>query len=288
MVLKKSRFPENGELVMATVVDVNPTHAYLLLDDYRGLDGDKPGRENLNVTDAIRYNAMAYMHISELANHWIKNIRDFVKEGQKLVVKVLKVDPRKGHIDLSRRRVSGQGKKETVKQWKQANKAEGLLKLIAEKFHVSLKEIYEKLGFPLEEAYGAIWSAFEDIKEQGIDAIMDLEFVEEVEDEWLEELEKIVEQNVDIPVVNIIGEFELVSYAPDGVSVIKKAIEAGKKIKPPKDSNITLEFQLLASPRYRMELIASDYQTAEIYLKKVESKILSTIKKLGGEGSFIR
>ncbi|MFX0098307.1 MAG: translation initiation factor IF-2 subunit alpha [Candidatus Hodarchaeota archaeon] len=288
MVQYKNPLPEPGELVMCTVIDVQRTHVYLILDGYRGPEVDKHDRDSLNVPDEIRYNAMAYMHISEVANHWIKNIRDFIKEGQKVVCKVLKVDEYKGHIDLSKRRVSDRDKKETIKVWKQANKADGILHLLAEKFNWTLDETYEKVGYPLADDYSDIWSAFEDIKESGIDAIMDLEFVEALDESVLQELEKLVEQNVEISSVRIVGEFELTSYAPNGVEIIKESIAAGNNIDQDDENPVTLSFQLLASPRYRMELEAADYQTAELALKKVESNVLKTIKKLGGEGSFTR
>lgn len=288
MVRKREAFPEEGELIMATVVDVQQTHAYLILDDYRGLPGEKQGRSSLNVTKEIRNNAMAYMHISELANHWIKNIRDFVKEGQKMVCRVLKVDPRKGHIDVSKRRVSGKEKKQKIMHWKQANKAEGLLKILSIRFEITLQDVYDKLGFPLEDVYGEIWSAFEDIKEHGIEAIMDLDFIEEIDEEWLEELEKIVQQYVEIRTVNIVGELELISYDPAGVELIKKAISSGRKQKPPKGEKVSLDFQLITPPRYRLEIEAGNYQVAETYLKKVTDKIISTIESSNGTGTFTR
>ena len=287
MVIKKQRLPEIGELVMCTVVEVNPTHVYLLLDDYRGLEGGSANR--FPVDESIRNNALAYMHISEIANHWIKNIRDYIKLGQKLVCKVLKVDKRKGHIDLSKRRVSGQEKKIKVQQWKRANKAEGLLRVLGEKVGVELDEVYDKMGYTLDEVYGGdIWAAFEDIKEQGIDAIMDLEFVEEIDDEWLETLEMLVESNVVIQTVCIVGEFEVMSYEPNGVEIIKKAFEGAKKLRIPKDSQIEMTFQLLASPRYRIELTAADYTTAEKFMDKVEKKVVDYIEKHDGVATFTR
>lgn len=288
MVRNKEKLPEPGEMVMCTVVDVQRTHVYLILDGYGGPEVNKHDRDSLNVPDEIRYNAMAYMHISEVANHWIKNIRDFIKEGQKIVCKVLKVDPYKGHIDLSKRRVSDRDKKETIKAWKQANKADGILRLLAEKFDWTSDDAYEKIGFPLAEYYSEIWSAFEDIKESGIEAIMDLEFVENLDEKVLEELEKLVEQNVEISSVKIIGEFELTSFEPNGVEIIKKAIAAAENIEQDEENPVSLSFQLLASPRYRMELEAADYQAAEYMLKKVESAVIDTIKDLGGDGIFTR
>ncbi len=286
MVRKKNAMPEMGELVLATVVEVSPTHVYLILDDYRGYGPGRDGinREGFNVHPSIKNNAIAYMHVSEVANFWIKQIRDFIREGQKHVLKVLKID--KGMVWVSKRRVSGQEAKKKLAESKRSNKAEGLLTLLADHLKVDKEVIYEKVGFVLDDAYGGdLWSSFEDIKEQGLKAIADLHF--EVDEAWLKELEKIVLQNVEIPVVNITGEFELVSYEPNGVEVIKEALAAGLSVLPQDDSMTTLEFQVLAPPRYRMEIVAPDYQTAEALLKKVETKILKVIKK-GGTGTFTR
>jgi translation initiation factor 2 subunit 1 len=294
-VRKNKALPDLGELVMCTVVQVNPTHVYLLLDDYKG---ERQGRETetldrskLNVPDSIKYNAIAYMHISEVANHWIKNIREFVREGQKEVCKVLKMDPKKGQIDLSKRRVSQQEKREKLKQWKRSNKAEGLLHLLAERLQVPLEDLFQKIAFPLDDAYGDdLWAAFEDIKEQGIQSIMDLPFAKEVPEEWLKELESLIQDSVSIPSVHIIGEFELSSYAPNGVEVIKEAITAGQSVLSEMDDEETykLSIQTIAPPRYRMEIEAPDYQTAEVFLEKIESKVLKTVKKSGGNGTFKR
>jgi translation initiation factor 2 subunit 1 len=286
MVRKKNQLPEVGELVMCTVVEVNPSHVYLILDDYKGAGPGKDGisRDGFNANPNIKDNAIAYMHVSEVANFWIKQIRDFIREGQKQVLKVLKLD--KGMVWVSKRRVSGQEQKKKITQWKRSNKAEGLLNLVAERVKSNLDTFYEKIGFPLDEAYGGdLWAAFEDIKEQGIATIADIEM--DVDEAWLKELDTVVQANVDIPVVNIVGEFELISYEPNGVEIIKEALLAGEGCKGPKEISAKLSVQVLAPPRYRLEVEAPDYLTAESLLKKVETKVLKTIKK-GGVGTFTR
>ncbi len=286
MVRKKNPMPEIGELVLCTVVEVSPTHVYLIMDDYRGYGPGRDGinREGFNVHPSIKNNAIAYMHVSEVANFWIKQIRDFIREGQKHVLKVLKID--KGMAWVSKRRVSGQEAKKKLSESKRSNKAEGLLNLLADRLKVERDAITEKIGFVLDDAYGGdLWAAFEDIKEQGLDAVADLNFT--VDESWLKELEKIVQQSVDIPVVNITGEFDLVSYEPNGVEVVKEALAAGESVLNQKDPTTSLSFQVLAPPRYRLEVIAPDYQTAEGILKKVEAKVLKVIKK-GGTGTFTR
>ena len=91
MLLRKAGFPEDSELVICTVTKINPGSVFVNIDEY-----DRSG----------------LIHISEISPGRIRNIRDYVKEGKKVVCKVLHVDSNKGHIDLSLRRVSdGQRKR---------------------------------------------------------------------------------------------------------------------------------------------------------------------------------
>ena len=83
--------PARNELVVATVREVMGHGAYVSLDEY--------GKTR------------AYVHISELSRTWVKNIRVHVREGQRIVAKVLRIDPSKRQIDLSIKRVPEQMKK---------------------------------------------------------------------------------------------------------------------------------------------------------------------------------
>jgi polyribonucleotide nucleotidyltransferase len=42
------------------------------------------------------------LHVSEIANHRVKDVRDELKEGEQLMVKVINIDPT-GKIRLSRK-----------------------------------------------------------------------------------------------------------------------------------------------------------------------------------------
>ena len=85
MTERKPEYPEVGDLVIATIETVVTYGVYANLDEY---------------------NKRGLLHISEISSSWIRNIRDFVREGQKVVLKVLRVSLEKGHIDLSLRRVT--------------------------------------------------------------------------------------------------------------------------------------------------------------------------------------
>src|SRR5271157_5580553 len=117
MAERKPDWPEAGDLVIATIETVTDYGAYAKLDEYdqRGL-----------------------LHVSEISSSWIRNIRDFVREGQKIVLKVLRIDTEKGHIDLSLRRVTKRERIEKIMFWKKERKAEALLRDIAEKTRMPL------------------------------------------------------------------------------------------------------------------------------------------------------
>jgi translation initiation factor 2 subunit 1 len=68
---RKPEYPEIGDLIIATIETVTDYGAYAKLDEY---------------------NKRGLLHVSEISSSWIRNIRDFVREGQKMVLKVLRVD----------------------------------------------------------------------------------------------------------------------------------------------------------------------------------------------------
>ena len=62
--------PDEGELVVCTVTEVKQNGAYVTLDEYDGING--------------------FIFIGEVASGWIKNIRGYVRDGQRLICKVLR------------------------------------------------------------------------------------------------------------------------------------------------------------------------------------------------------
>ncbi len=86
MAQKKQGFPEENEIVLCTVKKILPHGIFVSLDEYKSQEG--------------------LIHISEISPGRVRNIRDFVKEGKRIVCKILRVNKEKNHIDLSLRRVN--------------------------------------------------------------------------------------------------------------------------------------------------------------------------------------
>lgn len=260
MVRKKDPYPSDGDLVICTVTKVFSHGAFAKLDEY----GDKEG----------------FIHISEVASIWVKNIRDYVREGQKTVAKVLSIDRSKGHIDLSVRRVGDTQRTNKTQEWKRVQKADKLLEIVAGEIGKSLDKAYEEVGFILEEKYGETYAGLEEILIEGDAALKG------VPKEWWPALEKTAKENIVLPTVEIEGILKLHSISGAGVIIIKDALV--EALKTPKEKEIKLDISYVSPPNYKIRVTAPDYKTAEDIMKKSADKAISYIEGHGGKGMFIR
>jgi translation initiation factor 2 subunit 1 len=260
MALKKPDWPEVGDLVIATVEEVTDFGAYAKLDEY-----DKKG----------------LLHISEISSSWIRNIRDFIREGQKVVLKVLRVDTEKGHIDLSLRRVTKRERIEKIMFWKRERKAETLLRSLSEKTGLPLEEVYEKAGAPMEKEYG-LYEGFEKVVREGIGALTKIGIPEDIATVIVE----IAKERMHVPMVKVKGVVELRTANPKGVEIIKEVFLNAKKTEKSREAK--LRFYVIAAPKYCIEVMAENYKNAEAVLQRVSENIISNIDKAGGQGLFRR
>jgi translation initiation factor 2 subunit 1 len=260
MAFKKPDWPEIGDLVIATVEEVTDFGAYVKLDEY-----DKKG----------------LLHISEISSSWIRNIRDFIREGQKVVLKVLRVDAEKGHIDLSLRRVTKRERIEKIMVWKTDRKAETLLRSVAEKTGLTFEEVCEKAGAPMEKEYG-LYEGFEKVVKDGASALTKIGIPEDLATVIVE----IAKERMHVPMVKVKGVVELRTTNPEGVKIIKEAFLNAKKAEKSREGKV--RFYVIAAPKYCIEVMAENYKNAEAVLQRVSENIISNIDKAGGQGLFRR
>jgi translation initiation factor 2 alpha subunit (eIF-2alpha) len=155
-----------------------------------------------------------------------RNIRDFVRERQKVVLKVLRVDVEKGHIDLSLRRVTKREKIEKILSWKRERKAEALLRRVAEKAGLSVEDVYEKAGALIDKECG-LYEGFEKAAKEGVEVLTKIGVPEELAEVFVE----VVRERIRVPMVKIKGVVELRCFRPDGVKIIKEAFLNAKKLR---------------------------------------------------------
>ena len=247
--------------MIGTVDKIVSYGAYIILDEY--------GKEGL-------------LHISEVSSGWVRNIRSFMHEGQKLVLKVLRVDPEKRHIDLSLRRVTKREKREKILLWKRERRAEGLLRTAAETLGMPFNELYETVARPLEDKFGEVYGGLEQVAREGVNVLLSLGVPENVANVVAE----IVRERIRIPLVKIKGILELRCTKPNGVILIREALMKAQQVDRGPGTNIRI--YVVAPPRYCVEVSAEDYKEAESVLRRAAEAALESIKMAGGEGSFRR
>ena len=256
----KPEWPESGDLVIATIESVMDYGAYANLDEYK-----KRG----------------FLHISEISSARIRNVRDFIREKQKMVLKVIHVNLEKGHIDLSLRRVTKRERIEKTKAWKKERKGEALLRAVADKVGLPLEEVYQKAGRILEEKDG-LYEGFEKALKDGPEALTKLEIPEDIAKAFAE----IANERIRIKMVKVRGVLEIRCMKPNGVKCIQEAFAGAKK--SVKAKNAKIEFYVIAAPKYSVEVSADNWKRAEELLDEVSQCVITNITGVGGHGSFNR
>ncbi|MFX1304708.1 MAG: translation initiation factor IF-2 subunit alpha [Promethearchaeota archaeon] len=272
MVKSRNKFPREGEFVVAKVKEIQHQYVYVDLIDYEGLDSEECAR--------------GMIHISEISSRWIKNIRNYVRIGQRIVLRVLRVDTNKGHVDLSLRRVNSAQKENRLKEWKYAVKFENLLQFLTETdgIDITLDKAYELIGFPVLEYFNTYQEAIEGLKENGEEL---LSKVDNVSDEVKGALLKIIDENVKISTVSISGKIKLSFNSENGVEQIKESLlDALKIIEHKETRNINIHY--IAAPFYRLEVVSKDYLDAENILSDALEVIEQNSEKYNGSFEFIR
>ena len=252
----KPEWPEFGELAIATIDSVMDYGAYANLDEYK---------------------RRGFLHISEISSARIRNVRDFVRENQKMVLKVLRVDVEKGHIDLSLRRVTKRERIEKIKAYKKDRKGETLLHAVAEKAGLPLHEVYQKAGSILEEKYG-LYEGFEIAVKEGSEALTKLDISEDL----ARIIVQVAQERIRIKMVKVKGVLEVRCMKPNGVKCIQNAFISSKESHEAKD--VKIEFAVIAAPRYSVEVSADNWKRAEEFLEKVSESVVKNITKAGGQG----
>jgi len=256
----KKEYPEEGELVVGTVIKVQNFGAFVKLDEY-------PNREG-------------FIHIAEIATGWVKRIRNHIKEKQKVVCKVMNIDTEKDHVDLSLKRVNEHQKRDKIQEWKNSQKSEKLLEMVAKQIGKTVEQCYKEFANDLIKKYGTLYTAFEE-------SAYDPETLTKdgFKGEWIKDFMEVAKTSISIPFVDIKGYINLTSWLPDGISHIKNVLSEAEKSEY---EDVEIKVKYIGAPQYIITVKAPDYKIAEDELKKTVEKIKTSIKKYNGDCEFHR
>ncbi|QQG40235.1 MAG: S1 RNA-binding domain-containing protein [Candidatus Aenigmatarchaeota archaeon] len=253
MVFRRNRFPQTSEIVIGTVKAVNPYSVFVRLDEYP---------------------AEGMVHVSEVARKWVRDIRTFAKEGGKVVCVVMGVDEQKGHLALSMKRVSDGEKNRRLQEWKRDQKGEKLLEKVGEKKGLKLNEVYESVGFDIQDAFRDMLEAFE-TAQKDVTLLERKGFTKE----WVSVLREIADENLEIKEKEIRGVLEAKLYTPDAIDTLKRAFgDAAKK------HGVSIRY--VSAPRYSITFTTADPKKGDKLVNGAAEEIMKAVRSQGGEASF--
>jgi translation initiation factor 2 subunit 1 len=254
--------PDEGELVLATVTEISPHGVYVTLDEYGRLP--------------------AFLHISEIATGWVRDIERYAKPGQKIVLKVIRINKTRKEIDLSLRQVSGEERKEKIIEVKKTEKAKSITEAMKKTLSLDDQSM-SKLEDMLLDHYDSLYDAFDDIARRGKKAIQRIEGLPENQ---AQALETISAEKITIPIVEVRGVMDIRVKSPDGIEVIRGALRNVEDSKS--SSGVQVRTTYLGTPKYRLTVKAENYKVAERALQNAREKIQTAVEKSHGKFSFTR
>ena len=218
-----------------------------------------------------------FLHVSEIAHGWVRNINKFVKEGEKKVLLVKNIREGRGEIDLSLKQISREQQKRKLLDVKRFEKGKNIIKNIQEKAKLSNNDV-EKLEDDILSKYDSIYDGVIDIARHGINVFNDLKLPKKTLD-IIEE----VSTKIRLPSVEIRGIFELTDNNSNGIENIRNSLQGFEKV----DHN-GVKILYVGAPKYRISVIASDFKSAEKTLKPILEDIQKKIEKNKGSFKFTR
>ncbi len=247
--IKKKGLPEEDELVLCTVKTLLPHCAFVTLDEYESLEG--------------------MLHISEVSLRGVKNIKDHLSEGKKLVCKVLRVSD-KGEVDVSLKRVK---KIEMKRKLNEERISKRLYKLIEHAIKkAKLKVKVDLIVAKLIDEFGSLANLYEELRNKGVLVLKETKISPDVR----KVLEKSFNELLEQISVSIKRELLITSDAGDGISLIKKLLSS---VKDGEDYSVKIIY--LGSPRYSFKITSKNYKIAENAFSKIYEDLTEKAKKLG-------
>jgi translation initiation factor 2 subunit 1 len=250
-------WPEEGELVVCSVKSVKENGAYLNLDSY-------PEREG-------------FVFIGEIATGWVRNIRAHVREGQRVVAKVIGIKRERDSVNLSIKSVSEERRRDALQSWKNEQRASQIMRVAAERIGWDGGKT-TAVSEEMKEAFGSLYGALEEC------AITESALEESgFEGAWIAVVTELAIENIVPPFVEIRGLFEIKVWGPEGVDAISGALQAAEDCADGEDE-VTLTCHYDGAPNYRVDIKAPDYPSAEAVWEAAQE---AASKKIGSvEGSI--
>jgi len=203
-------------------------------------------------------------------------INRLLEIGKEEILKVIKVDKKKGFIDLSKKQVNEEEKEQCKLRYAKSKQVEVIAKMLSIHTDTPIGTVYKKVIWPLYENHDHALDALKEIL-QGETTILDgLKIENNIKDELL----KIIKERLAIQPFKIRADFKLICNQFEGIEAIKKALLCGEK---KSTEEIKIKFNMIGSPLYECSLITKNKKEGIEMMNQALNEVKKSIEKSKGE-----
>jgi translation initiation factor 2 subunit 1 len=242
--IKDLRLPQKDELVVGEVKKVLNYGAFCSLLEYPGVDG--------------------FLHVSEVASKWIRNIGEYIRENQRVVIKVINVDPGKNVVDVSLRRVNENERKQVLEFFDSNQKAERMIGVASKKTKI---DVPANIVQEILKSYSSVYDFAYDVYEKGEAIAEKVGMPKKLATAYFE----LVQISMKPSKVTVKAEIKAISMKPKGVEDIRAVLSdaEGDSIK------------YLGAPRYMAVIEDESFKQANKRMTALLSSMEKKAKPLG-------
>jgi len=248
--MRKSGKPRKGELVICRIKKIHPNSVF---------------------AELIEYRTTGMIHVSEVAKKWVRDIREFLKENQYVVCRVMGTEDHT--IALSVKRVHKDEANRKLNEFKRERRAEKMFEQAAKSLKKNLEQAYQEIGYTLLEEFGSLIKVFEAALKNP-----DLLVRKRVPKAWREALIQVAQKSYIEKIYTVKAKLNLISYKSNGIilikNILKKAADAG------------FDVRYISAPNYEIMGKGKNYKEIESRLQEMGAALIKEIERSGGEGSF--
>jgi len=250
---KKKGFPKRDELVICTVKRINPHSAFVDLDDYDNVKG--------------------MIHISEVALRGVKNIKNHLSIGKKVVCKMLYI--KDNVVDVSLKRVNSGARKQKLNDVRSESRFYHLVEHACKE--AGKPKLTDKVVLLFVDKYGSILNAYEALRDKGLKFLDGISLPDKVGPVIRSNFQSLLKQLV----VKIRRTMSLTSSEGDGVVCIKRLLAD-----TPTPKNVSLSLSYKGSGDFTIVIEAMNYKIAEDFFDKLSDELIAKGRSDGVMVSF--
>ncbi|MFQ5951466.1 MAG: S1 RNA-binding domain-containing protein [Candidatus Geothermarchaeales archaeon] len=244
--------PEIGELAVVTVKRTTKYGAYLTLEEYP-CDG--------------------FLHISQLSARWVRRVTHVIRTGQKIVVKVLRVDEKNNSVDVSLKDVPPPDGRRVMREWKMNLRGDQLISDFAGKIGIEVEQLEDKLDDILTR-HNTSYDTVERV-------VVEPSLLEStgLSEEEREGFLKYLSTRIKPKVYRFEGRIEVTSIGRGGVHQVREAL--GRIKKEAELAGLEAAVTADGPPRYLVKFDSHKPELLRKHAKKIINECLDESRKKG-------